>query len=309
MNGKILTILVAVVVVGSAIFMVADELMGPEGEFKVVDDRGVAYYFDNPPERIATLGKPFTQLFYDMGAQDKIVAVDSYSLDYVEQYPELEDLSIKSSIFSPDMESLIMKSPELIITYNYPSVKSKIEELEKHVCPVLAFYPPGYVEVMDMITKLGIVAGKTEAAGEIYDRMNDAKEVAFSRFSHLTEEQKPGVYFELASMGGSAVNIGSIGHSLIVLAGGINVAENSELGATYLIREKDQIMIWGPQIIIVEYSHELSDQDVEDEYTYSTQNPIIYRFSHGFNTYNQDLILGLQEMSDLVQRYIDENQL
>lgn len=301
MNGKILAIIVALAVVGSAVIMVADDFMKSEGEFEVVDDRGVSYFFDKPVLRIASLGKPFTQIIYELGAESTIVAVDTYSLDFADAHPELNDLSVGGSIFGLNVDMVLASEPDLILTYNYMSegVVSRIAAMEAFI-PVLAFNPQGYNEVIDLALKIGLLTGKSDEANLVANQMNSVRDEIILKVGAMPSSQKPRVYFELATYGESAANVGSISHDLIELAGGINVAFNAGLGSTYLT-DDETVMSWKAQIIVLEAKHSYTTPvEVRDHYANPDEpEPKVHWFTNGYNTYDVNLMRGLMELAEL----------
>lgn len=303
MNSKVLVLLVTLVIVFSAISIIAfgDDNAAADGDFTIVDDRGVSFTFNSSVDRIASLGKPFTQILFAIGAGDKVVAVDTYSLDFNQTYPVLNSLFVGASIFSLNVENVAIRNPDVVITYNYQSqsVRDRIAAMEALGFPVLAFNPQSYNDVISLTLKLGALSGETQTATLLSNQMNDVRNQITLAVSGLGSAEKPRVYFELRTYGEPAANIGSVSHSLIEMAGGINVAFNAALGSTYK-PTTETVLSWNPQIIIVEERHSKTNQEILNLYSNGSVSPSIHRFTDGYNTYDLNLMYGLMEMAELL---------
>lgn len=302
MNGKIVVLFVVLVVVFSAVtfLTLGNDNATADGDITVVDDRGVSYTFNTSIDRIASLGKPFTQIFLEIGAGERIVAVDTYSLDFNNTHPELDALWVGGSIFGLNVEEVVSKSPDVVVTYNYlsQSVRDRIAALEALGIPVLAFNPQSYNDVVQLVVKLGTMSGENDRAMELSNQMIETRNQVALTVAGLGANEKPRVYFELWTYGESTVNIGSVSHVLIEMAGGINVATNAALPSTY-DPNIDTVLSWHPDIIIVEEQHSLSNAEIVAQYGVEGQDPpAVYRFTKGYNTYDLNLMFGLMEMAE-----------
>lgn len=306
MNTKILVTIVALAIlipVGGTLLL-SDDGGAVSGEFVIVDDRGKVFKFDESPERIASLGKPFTNILIEIGAADKIVAVDSWSEDFIDDYPEVDlaNLSVGGSIFGLDVEKVANKNPDLVITYAYTwsSVQTRIAAIEALGIPVIAFYPQGYGDVVKLVEEMGKVSGQnTEALAAINDMADTVIEVQ-NAVAKLSDSEKPHVYFEMGT-NEKTVNIGTLSDWLIVTAGGINVAQNASAPSTYK-PHVETVWDWDVQIIVVEDKHPTTNVDLMGQYKNpdAENDPEVYRLSHGYNTYDLNLVKGLKQMAEFL---------
>lgn len=307
MNAKILTVIVIFVLAGSVagILLVGDNEVAAEGDFTIVDDRGVEFKFDSPFTKIASLGKPFTQIFYELGAGDKIVSIDTYSKDLNVTFSDIDNKTwVGGSIFGLDPQMVLLDNPDVVITYAYTSssVTTRIAAMEALGLKVLAFYPKSYNNVISLIENLGMIAGETVKATELANQMIDVRnEVALKIAS---AETSPKVYFELMSYSESTVNIGSVSHSLIVMAGGTNVAQDATKGTTYK-PDPETVISWNSSIIIVEDLNSKTNQQILDLYNPAGNNVSVHRFTTGYNTYDLNLMRGLMEIAEYIHPEID----
>jgi len=302
LNTKILVGIVAATVLLSVVGLVviADQDDGLEGDIVMVDDRGKVHTFDKHPERIASLGKPFTNILIEIGAGESLVAVDSWSEDFVDDYPDvdLSNLSIDESIFNLDPETVLKAEPDVVLTYDYGwGAADNIAGLESLDLKVLAYDPGSYGEVIDLVSKLGELSGKTDEAKDRMAFMAKTKIDIETAVEDIDDEDKPKVYFELAN--GKAVNYGRVTDSMIELAGGINIARNESAPSTYAPADESLVISWDVDIIIVEEKHPMSKSELLTAYDNpSSDEAEVYRLTHGYNTYDLNLVKGLIQIAE-----------
>lgn len=307
MNTKILAVIVilAIMIPVGGVILLSDDGEALSGEFIIVDDRGKVFKFDETPDRIASLGKPFTNILIEIGAADKIVAVDSWSEDFIEDYPDVDlaNLSVGASIFGLDVEDVVNRTPDLVITYAYTSasVVTRIAAMEALGIPVIAFYPQSYRAVVKLVEEMGKVSGQNaEALAAINDMADTVIEIQ-NAVANLSDAEKPRVYFELATGDQKTVNIGTVSDWLIVTAGGINVAQNGSVASTTYKPSVETVVDWDAEIIVVEEKHPWTDNALQTTYDNpGSDEPDVYRLSHGYNTYDLNLVKGLKQMAEFL---------
>jgi len=302
LNTKILVGIVVAVMLLSVmgLLLVADQDDGATGEFVVVDDRGELYRFDEPAERITSLAKPLTQILIEIGAGDKLVGVDTFSVDLQDDYPgiDLEDISLGASAWGVNAETVLATEPDVVLIYNYGSLANIIKTMEGLGLKVLAFTPESYGAVYELVGKMGDLSGKTDEAADAMELMASTKTTIDEAVKDMDEKDKPRVYFELGTGTHNTVNQGSITDVLISMAGGVNAARNETMGSHYK-PSKETVVSWDVDIIIVEEKHPESDANLVAKYDNpSSPEPEIFRLTHGYNTYDLNLVKGLMQMAE-----------
>jgi iron complex transport system substrate-binding protein len=275
-KNAILVILVAVILVaGSAVgavwFFSGNSGTGPTDHdqdlsFNVTDDRGIVVSFDKAPERIVSLGSSFTEILYDLGEGDHIVGVD-YSSTYPADTANKVPLG-KVGQLSP--ETLLNLTPDVVIFWNYSMYQSKISTLENMSVNVLAYNSPKSVhDIETLVLKLGKATGKDDQAVALVDDMDRRLQEVTNKT--LTKVDKPQVYIELMSMSGQSPGNGTISNQAIQIAGGINVYGN----VTGYVKHTDEYVVSvDPDIIVIEDSSTISNQDLSDRPGWSSTTAI-----------------------------------
>lgn len=128
---------------------------------------------DAPARRIVSLVPSFTETLFALGAGDRVVGVSAYC-----NYPEpARALPKAGGYHDPNYEAIIALKPDLVLLSSFR--EETAERLARFGITTRA-YPHGSLEeVLESITALGRLTGKSDAAakinGEITDRIGAAR--------------------------------------------------------------------------------------------------------------------------------------
>ena len=172
---KIVAIAVSVLVVeGTAaalVFWPSDDDGPGEGRIVVTDDRGKTITFENPPERIMSLGSSFTDTLAMLGCMDNIFAVDQSSVNRLgSEYPELSSKEILPG--KPDASTAdlaLQYGIDCIIVWNFSTYAEGMDVIEGIGIKVIALYPTDIGSVKTVISTLGKLMDKDVTASELVD--------------------------------------------------------------------------------------------------------------------------------------------
>lgn len=173
------------------------------------------------PEKIVSLTPAYTEILFEMGYGDKIVAVSDYC-----DYPEsVKELPKAASSANPDIAAIKKLSPDLIITATPIVTKDKIS-LEAEGIKVLTITSPKTIDEFENVYKFfglamnGVFDGETvgEKAFAPIKKQFDAIKKTDKTFVYITAANTPA--------GGDTFE------SAILSLFGTNIAENSN-GYTY----------------------------------------------------------------------------
>ncbi len=272
--------------------------------YMVTDDRGKDVGFFDHPQKIVSLGKAFSEILCELDRGDTLAATDSYSKELADKYPalaEADDLGALSS--SWDSETIAGMEPDLVIMHDYRwgAYPELMEHLEGLGVKVVAYYPANYDEVMDLVERFGVLVDNPSAASDLKGFMDDVREEVVNKVAAVDEQEKPKTYGELRN--GLTVNNGSLLHELIVTAGGINVAQNDSAISTYKI-EPENVVVLGPEIILLEDSHPKSSEKFRSDYELSGSVEI-KRVTDDYINYSPSLAYGLMEIAGYLHPGID----
>jgi iron complex transport system substrate-binding protein len=118
--------------------------------------------FDNP-QRIVSLAPDITEILFELGLGDRIIAVSSDS-DYP---PEASEKQKVGTFWKPSTETIIAIKPDLVITQWFAEQKSVADTLEQLGYKVLVLSMQKFSELPEVINKIGTVTGTQEKATQL----------------------------------------------------------------------------------------------------------------------------------------------
>lgn len=119
-------------------------------------------------ERIVSLKPNLTEILFALGLGDKIVGVTTFC-DYP---PEAQKIDKVSDYLQPDLEKLMAKRPDLVLTSKENSSRREIDFLIHRGYTVMTYESETLAELKETLLSLGEKLGKGEVAKKIVDQMN-----------------------------------------------------------------------------------------------------------------------------------------
>jgi len=252
-------------------------IVGKEGELTVVDHINRIVTIHKPVDRIVSVFPGATRLILGLGAADKLVGLGTWDHEYVvndyqrvglhapnweKVVGDLRELSEVGSGYTPDVELILSLKPDIVLTYEY---RPEYKALQDAGIPVIGV--PTSTELIKEgfygLKFLGYVLDKEERAEEIIGYFDEIVSDVTEITETIPEEEKPRVYF----FWGSHLTKASIRYDTIELAGGILVSKDCApptFGGSVTDIEKEQIIDWNPDIILVSTNIGRLDPKVED---------------------------------------------
>ncbi len=249
-------LVVAVLIVASAatalIFLNKDKSNdGTAGAISVTDDRGKMVNLTSAPQRIVSLGSAFTEIIFDLEAQNRVVAVDKSSMWLVENSTVAGNVTNLQGVSSLSVESILNQDPDLVIIWNFGIYSTFISNMESAGVPVVAFYPKNVDTILGTIGKLGEAIGEKAKAQDMVSGMNARIKAVVDKTANISAGDRPTVYLELATYGGTTVGNGTLSNDIIEMAGGVNIFNN---GTKTWVASTESIVEKNPDVIIIENS-------------------------------------------------------
>ena len=200
--------------------------------------------FEHQPQRIISTSPSITEILFELGLQDRIVAVTDFCI-YPEEACHLPSIG---GVLNPDIETIVSLTPDLIILQ---SDSAKIEKNIKSLgIPTFSIKVRTISDIFESINRLGKELNCQEAAKKLLfllkDKINTFKQRLAGRLPKkvlllLGDSSNPArdLY---------AVGPGTFLNELLVLSGGKNILNNSK--AQYPKLSKEFIIEQSPEIII-----------------------------------------------------------
>ncbi len=163
----------------------------------------------NAYERIISLKPNLTEILFALGVGDKIVGVTTYC-DFP---PQTKMIDKVADYIQPNLEKLIAKNPDLIITSQENSSRREIEFLIHKGYPVLTYESDTFSHLRKTILELGEKLNRGEAAQKLVGNLED----------HLAFLKKKAEGISRSYKGGPPHALFVVGHEPLIVAGSQNL--------------------------------------------------------------------------------------
>jgi iron complex transport system substrate-binding protein len=293
----VIGIILAVVLLSYTSFMLnldyEPQTTPSEGEtcISVTDELGRNVTIPENPQRLISLSGDITEILYAIGAGDRIVGVDKYSV-----YPiEVKNKTCVGSSAGLNVETVLSLQPDVVLIWAYQ--EGVIPLLEDRDVAVLVLDAVSLEDLLHKIEFLGQVCGKNSEAKTLSSEMNSKIVEIRDITGGIPDAEKPSVYFEgyspMCSYGS-----GTFTNELISLAGGINIAFNETV--RYPILASEYIVQANPDVIIV-VSSGAAVEDIKTRAGWNeieaVKNDRVYQMDVKWVSANPRIILGLEQLA------------
>lgn len=197
------------------------------------------------PTRIVSIGGAVTEILYALGAEDRIVAIDTTSL-----YPPkaMTDKPNVGYMRQLSAEGVLGLNPQLVLAIAGSGPKETIDVIDTARIPLIVvpdtFTEAGMLEKIRLVAK---VAG-VESRGEcLANTVSD--DLAALRALRAKVKTPPRVMFVMSFLDGRAMVAGqkTAANEIIKLAGGVNVADSFD---GYKIMTDEAVVAAKPDVVL-----------------------------------------------------------
>jgi iron complex transport system substrate-binding protein len=125
----------------------------------VQDDAGHTITLAAPARRVVSLAPHTTELLFDAGAGDRVVATVRYG-----DYPAAaKQLPVVGDAHALDLEAIAALKPDLIVVWMHGNSANQIERLRALKLPIFYSEPKTLTQIGDSLRRLGTLAGTPQA--------------------------------------------------------------------------------------------------------------------------------------------------
>ena len=195
-----------------------------------------------PPQRIISLTPHLTELLYDIGAGDRVVATDDAS-DFP---PEVAPLPRVANYRSINLEALLAQKPDLVVAWR--SAQSRmLAPVERLGIPIFYSEPTDFASLAGEMRSLGTLLGVEQQA-------NSEADAYLARLNALKQrygQPKPvSVFYQLWTPPLTSVNDSTWPGQAITLCGGTNVTAEAktpypQIGLEQVIKANPRLILAG----------------------------------------------------------------
>jgi iron complex transport system substrate-binding protein len=233
--------------------------------------------------RYISLAPSTTEILFALGLDDEIVGVSSFC-----NYPLKAQAKEKVGTFSqPNIEKILSLKPDIIFSAGLEQVPviTKLKQLNLKVC---VSDPSSLKELFDSIREIGRLVDRENQALALTKRMKMDIEEINSKVKPIPEEKKPKVFVEIWHSPLMTAGRGSFIDELIKLAGGINIAYDTQRPYSYFSPE--QVIKRNPDCIILGYMDKKNPLEAIRG-RFSWNNISAVKHQRVYNDINPDLFL------------------
>ncbi|MCI2424852.1 ABC transporter substrate-binding protein [Candidatus Acetothermia bacterium] len=206
-----------------AILITAITVVSLAAPVTIIDGLGRVVTIEARPERIISLAPSNTEILFALGLEDRVVGV-TYLCDYPLAALAKEKVG---GFFPPDIERIIVLNPDLILAdADYIHAHKFISALEVKGLTVVALKAEDLLGILYNIVLVGRIAGVEREAFTLVAQMHRRIEAVTERVAHLTEEERPNVFWITWADPIWTSGSGTFIHQLILAAGGRNIFGN-----------------------------------------------------------------------------------
>jgi cobalamin transport system substrate-binding protein len=208
----------------------------------VVDPTGRTVQVPSDPQRIVALAPSVTEMIYAEKQQHRLVGVTRFS-NYP---PAARKLPKVGSYIQLDVERIVALRPDLVIAIKDGNPLSAVKQLEEVGLPVYAVNPLDLESVMQSMLALGDLMGAQARARRVVGGMQARIDKVRTCLSQTS--RRPRVFFQIGVSPIVSVGSDTFIHTLITMAGGVNLAAGS---APYPRYSREQVIGLAPDVMVI----------------------------------------------------------
>ncbi len=196
---------------------------------------------DKEPKRIVTLAPNLTEIVFELGLGQKVVAVSSDS-DFP---PDAKNKQTIGSFWNPNLEAIIAAKPDLVITLWFEQQKNVADSLNRIGIKTLTLKITTIRQLLEAIRKIGAAADCQQKAEQlaksIENQINDLK-------SKCNRPDKPKVLWVIQTHPLRIAGRNTFLNEVIEIAGGQNaigptIQQYPQINTEQLILSKPDLII------------------------------------------------------------------
>lgn len=260
----------------------------------VVDGLGREIHLEAPPQRIFSVALAMDNILLSLVEPHRVAGVSTFANQpewgsYVADL--LEDHMVQVEALTPELVLAAQPDIVLVASWNDPDSVEQLRQLGVTIYTFTEFGP--LTDALDNIVRMGEITGEDAKAAALVDEFYRRYDDIAARIEG--REQPRVLYWD---DWGTTYGPGISYHDLIVMSGGINVAE--ELGVTnWGSIDAEVVLRTNPDIIVVESSPDFVEQVLNDpvlQTVSAVQNGRVYSIDH-MGALNEKYILAIEQMA------------
>ncbi|MEA2016110.1 MAG: ABC transporter substrate-binding protein [Actinomycetota bacterium] len=194
---------------------------------EVKDGGGELIRLASPAERIVVISPSALEILSGLGAMDKVVEVDNYSV--ISGDPLAEGFEGAGDSFGLNVEKIAELDPDILIAVSGGPDEDyrKVEELGIEIYRVISIN--GIEGVYEEITNISRLTGLEDKGEEIVKELKKSVDGIYNKVKDLSDEDRPEVFYEVWNDPLMSAGMDTFTNDLIEKAGGINIVAQDNI--------------------------------------------------------------------------------
>lgn len=228
---------------------------GSESEIVILDAQKRNVTLTVPIKRAVAVNTGALEIIRAIGVDvsDVFVGVSSYAITNSQYWPELKD-STSITYGSPDYEQIAKLDPDVVILYKAPKKDEAFDKYQAIGVPVICMDCFNQAEMDGSIKIFGELFNQKDEASALIEWYHKYVDLVLERTGKLSQSDRPKTLFYNYPESNypllKAANRNSGEQTMIVKAGGVNIAENLNSSSGVAEADWEWLLSEDPEIII-----------------------------------------------------------
>ena len=208
----------------------------------ITDQTGRRLVLPAPPARIISLVPSVTEILFTIGAQDRLVGVT----DFCDYPAEARRKPSVGGMLAPSLETMVALKPDLVVATTSGNRQETFDQLARLKIPVYLVNPITVEDVLDLLSRLGRLTDRGEAADRAVAALRERIQAVSAR---VAGRPRPRVLYVLWPDPLIVPARDALVSELIALAGGDSVTADG--GQGYPRFSMEAALARNPEVIIL----------------------------------------------------------
>ena len=228
---------------------------GSESEIVILDAQKRNVTLTVPIKRAVAVNTGALEIIRAIGVDvsDVFVGVSSYAITNSQYWPELKDTT-SITYGSPDYEQIAKLDPDVVILYKAPKKDEAFDKYQAIGVPVICMDCFNQAEMDGSIKIFGELFNQKDEASALIEWYHKYVDLVLERTGKLSQSDRPKTLFYNYPESNypllKAANRNSGEQTMIVKAGGVNIAENLNSSSGVAEADWEWLLSEDPEIII-----------------------------------------------------------
>ncbi len=205
---------------------------------------GNATWAAEVPHRLISMSPNFTEILYDIGAQDQLIGVT----DYCRFPPQAKTKEKVGGFYNPNIEKIVSLKPDMVLLL--PFHGDTITTLQKLKIPTFVQDDSTLSDVFESYDRLGQLLGREKKAVKAKERLQNGIEKVREK---ARKRKTVSILFVVGHDAGTLRQIYAAGpksfvDEIITLCGGRNIMAGASM--PYPLVSKEQLIAQDPDVIV-----------------------------------------------------------